>query len=148
MAEYVLTQQQYAQFLHHIRGHNGQLPGRPPVKSEHTFERDLTLCTLHRQWGYDVPATDIDFLEYDNRNPNALVEYKKRDNWRTAPVDKDANLTALIRLGNRAQIPVFCVFYKPDHSMFRVIPVNTFGTDRQQGLKMFGDDGFSGGASK
>jgi len=126
MNEQIFTQNEYGLFLHHIRGHNGQKPFRPPVKQERTFERDLILCELHRQWGYDVPACDIDFLDYDRANPIALIEYKKRDNWETARVEYDSNLKALIKLGVRAKVPVFCVFYKPDHSMFRVIGLNSY----------------------
>ncbi len=133
----IFKQADYALFLHRIRGHKQQKPNSPPVKKEHTFERDLILCQLHRSWGYDVPATDIDFLEYDERRPVALIEYKKRQDWQTAQVNKDANLTALVRLGNRAQIPVYVVFYSPDHAMFRVIAMNVYAEVRQTAFQLF-----------
>ena len=125
MADKVFSQAAYVVFLHNLRGHKGQRPFRPTTKQEFTGERDRVLSQLHRQWGFDVPACDIDFLEYDRSRPIALIEYKKRTDWDTAPVLRDANLKALICLGTRAKVPVFCVFYAPDHSMFRVVPLNT-----------------------
>ncbi|KKM81716.1 hypothetical protein LCGC14_1326950 [marine sediment metagenome] len=135
--ELILSQYEYSLFLHRIRGHAEQISNRPIVKKEQTFQRDLVLCELHRQWGYDVPACDIDFLEYDRGNPVALVEYKKRNDWQSAVINKDSNLTALVRLGNRARIPVYCVFYSPDHSMFRVVPMNSHASARQQSMQFF-----------
>lgn len=126
VSEQVFTQKEYVSFLHNLRGHKGQRPFMPSVRKERTFERDMELSQLHREWGWDVPAFDIDFLEYDQGKPIALIEYKRRDNWETAPVVRDANLKALITLGQQAKVPVFCVFYKPDHSMFRVIGLNSY----------------------
>lgn len=136
-SELILTQSDFKLFLHRIRGHANQEPNRPKVKAEQTLYRDLELCNLHREWGYDVPACDIDFLEYDNCNPVALIEYKKRADWRTTILNKDANLMALTRLGNRAKIPVYCVFYNPDRSMFRVIPLNPVAKIRQGAMFYF-----------
>jgi hypothetical protein len=124
--EQIFNQKDYSSFLHNLRGHKSQRPFMPSVKEERTGERDMELSLLHRKWGWDVPTVDIDFLEYDRANPIALIEYKGREDWETATVPRNsANLKALIKLAVRAKVPVFCVFYKPDHSMFRVIDLNS-----------------------
>lgn len=126
VSDQVFTQKEYISFLHNLRGHKGQRPFMPPVRKEITGDRDMELSKLHRDWGWDVPMVDIDFLEYNQAKPIALIEYKKRDNWERAPVERNANLKALIKLGQQARVPVFCVFYKPDHSMYRVIGLNSY----------------------
>ena len=65
---------------------------------------------------------------------------RKSSHWNDAKINKDANLTALVRLGNRAKIPVYIVFYATDHTMFRVIPMNTYASVRQKAMDLFGDD--------
>jgi len=130
----ILSQEEYKLFLHRIRGHNGQRPNRPPVKGERSFWRDLTLLKMHRDWGYDVPMCDIDLLEYDNAKPVALFEWKMRDNWQTAPVERGTNLRALITLGNRARLPVFALFYPATRDMFRIVPLNDYAKANQKAM--------------
>lgn len=102
-----------------------------PVKDEITFQRDMKLLRRHRKWGWNVPAVDIDFLEYDERKAVALVEYKKAQSPGASAVDfKQANIQAFIDLGNRASIPVFCVFYTPDLKWYRVLPLNNIAVRR------------------
>ena len=102
----------------------------PPVPDERTFQRDMKLLLRHRQWGFNIPAVDIDFLEYDNRKSVALVEYKKaQDLAQCSPALTDANLQALVDLGDRARIPVFCTFYK-GLKWYRVFPVNEFAKQK------------------
>lgn len=107
------------------------------VRNERTGWRDdLRLNERHRQWGWDCPAVDIDklFIEYDNGNPIAIVEYK-HENARQAST-KDASIHAIIELGNRAQLPVFGVRYANDFAWFRVVPLNEtaklFQSNRQE----------------
>lgn len=95
------------------------------AKGERTYRRDMKLLLRHREWGFDCPAEDIDFLEYNNRKAVALVEYKasyELDN--VQPNKNEANLQALCDLGNRASIPVFVVFYRPNLHAFRVFALN------------------------
>lgn len=97
----------------------------PPIPDERTFERDMKLLLRHRQWGFNIPAVDIDFLEYDNRKSIALVEYKRApDLARCNANPANANLQALVDLGNRASIPVFCTFYNPNLKWYRIFPLN------------------------
>ena len=100
------------------------------VKEERTGWRDLGLSERHREWGWDCPALDIDFLmlEYDNGSPVALIEYKHE--YAPKQKIKHPSIKALIRLGtayrNEGQsgIPVFGVRYSDSYSWFKVTPLN------------------------
>ncbi|GAI99992.1 unnamed protein product [marine sediment metagenome] len=74
-----------------------------------------------------IPGLNLDFLEYDHSKAVALVEYKRRINLEAVSPSLDANIEALIDLGNRAGIPVFCVFYTPNLKRFRVFGLNARG---------------------
>lgn len=105
------------------------------VPEERTGWRDLSFLRRHRDWGWDCPALDIDFLEYDHKLAVALVEYKMRPNLQTCttPQETDkgyANIAALINLGNRASLPVFLVFYKHKWN-FVVTPLNHYAAQTQ-----------------
>lgn len=83
----------------------------------------------HRLWGYHVPAMDIDFLmiEYDRAKVVALVDYKHEA---AAAVDfKSHNWRAIIDLGDRAGVPVFCVYYAGDFSWWSVSAANVLAGD-------------------
>ena len=91
---------------------------------ERTGWRDEALSKRHRRYGFDLPATDIDFLmvEYDGGRAIAIVEYKHA---RARPqLARQSNYRALIDLGDRAGIPVFACRYAGDLSRFFVIPLN------------------------
>ncbi len=94
------------------------------VSPERTGWRDRALSERHRIWGWDCPAVDIDFLmlEYDHCKAVALVEYKHEQ----AKEQRKSNpsIKALIDLGNRANVSVFCVRYANDFSWWRVVPLN------------------------
>lgn len=99
------------------------------VRKERTGWRDEELSRRHREWGFDCPAVDIDFvlLEFDNREPVALIEYKHE---KAAPIFIDrlpSGILALSRLGTRADIPSFLVRYASDFSWYRVIAINKLG---------------------
>lgn len=94
------------------------------VAPERTGWRDEKLSQRHRQWGWDCPAVDIDFLmiEYDIGKATALVEYKNEfaaPQYRSHP-----SYQALIDLGDRAQLPVFSCRYSSDFTNWRVTPLN------------------------
>lgn len=78
---------------------------------ESTGWRDEWISRRHRTRGYNVPATDVDFLliEYDACRPVAVIDYKH------AYVAKpDANSAALAALGDRAGLPAFNCTYSSD----------------------------------
>jgi len=92
--------------------------------NERTGWRDEGLSQLHRTWGRDVPAADIDFIlmEYDHCNPVAIIEYK---NEHAAPQGKDEPTNkALAKLGEAAGLPVFGVRYTDDYTLWQVAALN------------------------
>ena len=74
----------------------------------------------------DCPCVDLDFvvLEYSQRKPAALVEYK-HVNSRHAE-EATASIEAMIDLANgyRDPLPFMIVTYNPEGWMFRVKPMN------------------------
>ncbi len=95
------------------------------TSNERTGWRDERISARHRLWGFDCPAVDIDWLvvEYDRAEPVALIEYKHELAVVSGPAD--TNRMAIVALGDRAGLPVFCVRYKDDLSSFHVHPWNT-----------------------
>lgn len=94
------------------------------VKQEKTGYRDLALSQRHRTWGFDCPAVDIDFLliEYDKGEPIAIIEYKHGN--ATAQYSSHPTYKALMNLGTRAGVPVFCVRYEDSFCAWKVVPLN------------------------
>jgi len=99
------------------------------VRPERTGWRDMRLSQRHRQWGWDCPAVDLDFLflEYDRGRAVALVEYKHE----RAMLQHASHPTyqAMTDLGTRAGIPVFAVRYADDFSWWRVVALNAKARD-------------------
>lgn len=94
------------------------------TRQERTGWRDESISLRHREWGFDCPCADIDFLlvEYHIAEPVALVEYKHhRANF---PNLEQAGYRALQRLAEKAQIPLLLAFYWPEIWAFRVYPLN------------------------
>jgi len=98
-----------------------------PVRKERTGWRDERISRKHREWGWDCPAIDIDFLmlEYDLGKAIALVEYKHE---KAAPVQfKHPSYRALKDLSDRASIPAFVVRYADDFSWWEATALNSLG---------------------
>lgn len=91
---------------------------------ERTGWRDEGLSRRHREWGFDVPAVDLDFLllEYDASEPVALIEYKNEHAPRVAY--KSPNIAALRNLADRADVLAFVVRYGENYDWFQVRPLN------------------------
>lgn len=92
-------------------------------KPEITPWREHDFSLRHRQlYGPNCPATNIDFLEYDNARPVALIEVKARG----APIPRHSNpnLQAQRALADSFPIPFFIVHYALDFSWFQVRPEN------------------------
>ena len=77
--------------------------------NERHGKRDEILSAKHRRWGYNVPATDIDFIlcEYDRAITQALIEYRHLNGH----VARDPSIKAIINLADRAACPFFVVRY-------------------------------------
>lgn len=94
------------------------------MKSHSKPEYDEALSRRHREWGFNCPAVDLDFLmvEYNLGKPVALVEYKEH---RAQRVDlRHPTYRALIELADMAGLPFILAFYWPDTWAFYVMPVN------------------------
>lgn len=97
------------------------------TRLERTGWRDQGISNRHRQWGFNCPCVDLDFLvaEYNVGKPVALVEYKHY--MARQPTLDHATYRALSALAdnyNEGGLPFLVAFYWPDIWAFRVLPVN------------------------
>lgn len=91
---------------------------------ERTGWRDEQISRRHREWGYNCPAVDLDFLvcEYNVGEPVALVEYKHE---RAVPPSlQHPTMRALRKLADLAGVPFMLVYYRRDPWRFLVFPAN------------------------
>ena len=95
------------------------------VAQERTGWRDEEISRRHREWGYDCPAVDLDFvlIEFDQCKACALVDYKHQQC--TQP-PTSASLAAISDLASRAEIPAFACWYADDFSWFWPVPLNKY----------------------
>lgn len=96
------------------------------VREERTGWRDEWISTRHRQWGWDCPAADIDFLmvEYNMGQPVAVVDYK---GFQPRPLDlNSASFKAVSWLASMGGVPFMVVFYNAASAVFMVRPVNRY----------------------
>ena len=80
------------------------------VDRETLFGYASDLSDRHRTYGFDVPMTDLDqiiALEYDNKIPVALIEYKHA----ASREPLSSSTEAIANLGRMAGIPAFHVTY-------------------------------------
>ena len=97
------------------------------VREERTGWRDMELSLRHRDWGFNCPAVDLDFLmvEYNHGLPVAMVEYKH--NKARMPNLQHPTYRAIADLANGYRdggIPFIVAFYWPENWVFKVYPVN------------------------
>lgn len=97
------------------------------VRQERTGWRDQELSNRHRNWGFNCPAVDLDFvmLEYNHGKPAALVEYKHKN--AVPPNTSHATYCALVALANGycdGPLACFIAIYDPEDWSFRVVPLN------------------------
>ena len=99
----------------------------PSVREERTGWRCEKISRRHRQWGYNCPAVDLDFVvaEYNHGKPVALIEYKER---RAQPSDlSHPTYRALVELADGYRggpIPCLIATYCSDLWWFVVTPLN------------------------
>lgn len=99
----------------------------PIVRPERTHWRDQRISLRHRDWGYNCPAVDLDFLvaEYNVGKPVALAEYKHfRARVPSLLHPTYRALTALADGYTDKPLPFFVAFYWPDIWAFKITPVN------------------------
>lgn len=99
------------------------------VRRERTGWRDQEISERHREWGFNCPAVDLDFLmvEYNLGKPVGVIEYKHAR--ARMPEVRHPTYRALCELADFAALPFMVVFYYPPHWAFRVHPIN--GVARQ-----------------
>ncbi|MBC7282615.1 hypothetical protein [Hoeflea sp.] len=97
------------------------------VRKERTGWRCQAISERHREWGYNCPAVDLDFVvaEYNHGKPVALIEYKDRryDSANTSNATYQA-LTSLADGYSAGPIPFFIAVYDPDEWWFVIHPMN------------------------
>ena len=98
------------------------------VKKEARYGRDLRINVIHRTWGRDVAATDIDFLEYSRGKSIAIIDMKESDYWRKKFKRGGwKSVNAYLDLAARAKLPFFIVEYDVQtHDHFKVVPMNVY----------------------
>ena len=83
--------------------------------------RDEWISERHRTWGYELPATDIDFmlLEYSGSKPIALIEYKTIGSMKYVGIDKVMRGHAPVsNLATMANLPSFICAYDQQRVIF------------------------------
>ena len=92
---------------------------------ERTGWRDEDISRKHREWGFNCPMVDIDFLvvEYNLGAPVAVVEYKHIA--AVTPNIQHPTYRALTALADASSIPFFIAVYGKDPWWFTITPVNT-----------------------
>lgn len=115
------------------------------VRQERTGWRDESISRRHREWGYNCPAVDLDFLvtEYNMGKPVALVEYKHFN--AQVPNLRHATYRALSSLADEYSnrpLPFVVAFYWPEIWAFRVTPVNAAARDAFQPEEMLSEYDF------
>lgn len=94
---------------------------------ERTGWRDKEISNRHRDWGFNCPSVDLDFVmvEYNFGAPVAIVEYKHHLSSVPAPMTHPT-MKALGSLytSTGEQIPLVIAYYWPEAWAFRVKPYN------------------------
>jgi len=94
---------------------------------ERTNWRDKELSNRHREWGFNCPCVDIDFLgvEYNIGKPVLIVDYKRFTAQDPDLKHPSYRAIALLADGyNEGPLPFLIVSYWPDIWAFRALPVN------------------------
>lgn len=109
------------------------------VAPERTNWRDEWISKKHREWGVACQATDIDWLviEHDGPDIAGLIEYKDEHAKILTP---DAiQYKVLQNLGDRAELPVFCVRYFKDDVKFEVTSINGLANKKVPTVKLMSE---------
>lgn len=99
----------------------------PNVRDERTGWRDQWLSARHKLWGFDCPATDLDFLmlEFNNEKPCALIDYKEEHHSKDMS-DSASGRKASKILADNSKIPFLIVRYVSHGNSYRVITGNEY----------------------
>lgn len=91
---------------------------------KHGF-RDEELSRRHREYGFDCPAVDLDFvlIEYSHGLPVAIVEYKHWRAYGKIPIHHQS-YKALSILATNSDIPFIIAYYWPENWSYIAQPIN------------------------
>ena len=105
------------------------IPDNLPVRQERSAWRDASLSQRHRDWGFNLPAADIDFLllEFNRGRASALVEYKRFNAKHYSLTSR--TFQALTDLADRAGLPFAIAKYWPGTWSFQVTPMNALASE-------------------
>jgi hypothetical protein len=97
----------------------------PPVRLERSGWRDEWMSIKHRDYGWDAPFVDIDFMgiEYNYGKPVALIEYK---HYNANVYPNHPSIKAQVYLADAAKIPHWIVIYYPEDVQYYLIPTNEY----------------------
>jgi hypothetical protein len=99
---------------------------------ERTGWRDQAISRRHRDWGFNCPAVDLDFvlLEFNHGSPAAVVDYKHYAKENPLEGLNEWAIKAMSALYNERgeNLPFFVARYWPDRWAFEVLAMN--GTAR------------------
>lgn len=85
------------------------------TRQQNSYFRDLTFHVYRRKLGSNIPATDLDFLEYDNFQPVDLREFKNdKSKWREGK--RTASIRATYNLAKKANIPFYIIEHNDNYS--------------------------------
>lgn len=97
------------------------------VRQERSGWRCEAISKRHREWGFNCPAVDLDFVvaEYNHGKPVALIEYKdKRAGKPNIDHPTYDALTSLADGYSSGSLPFLVVVYCSEKWFFIVYPVN------------------------
>jgi len=90
-----------------------------------TFYRDYTFHGYRRLFGDDIPATDIDFLEFDHHEAVGIVEQKTQGSkWKEG--QRTDSLIAMHNLAKSAGIPLYVAENCQDWATVNICTIDSF----------------------
>jgi hypothetical protein len=94
--------------------------------TERTGWRDEGISKLHREFGLEVPITDIDFMvvECKYAEPVALIEYKNEHAPAVNPSSHQIRALKNLADGYRKGLPFCTVVYSDDYCTWTITPRN------------------------
>lgn len=102
------------------------------AKKELTHKRDMTFHVNRREYGDNIPATDIDFLEYDRWQPKMLLELKSSRAW---AAQNNSNVIVQYRLAQMADILYRVVESNKNWSQLTVIEISLVEPEQKENQK-------------
>ena len=98
-------------------------------RREYSYSRDMTFHINRRNYGRNIPATDIDFVEYDNLEPVLIWEAKSdKSHWKQGR--RTASMIVQWKIAQRAGIEYRVIEANNDWSVIQSYKI--LGWDRMK----------------